>query len=323
MSASDDLLAALRSGSRRAIGRAITAVESGGSLGREVVAQVSANAGRALRVGLTGPPGVGKSTLLSALVAERRRAGQTVAVISVDPTSPFTNGAVLGDRIRLVDHFTDEGVFIRSMASRGQLGGVAEGTAGAMMVLDAAGYDIVCVETVGAGQNEVDIRSLCDTVVLVLMPGGGDGVQAIKAGVMEIPDILAINKSDHPAAAVLRTELAAAMRLVPTEGWQIPIVETQANAGIGVDALWQAVLDHRDALGTDGLERRRIDGMQAQLRTRALGRLARALDAVCPADERARLAADVVARRRAPDDAVDLMLARLDGTDEHEARASR
>ena len=178
------LVQAVRTGSRRAIGRAITAVETGGELGRAVLAGVSLHAGGALRIGITGPPGVGKSTLISSLVTSRRAAGQTVAVVSVDPTSPFSNGAVLGDRIRLVDHFTDPGVFIRSMASRGQLGGVSLGTASAMTVLEAAGFDVVIVETIGVGQSEVEIRSITDTVVLVLMPGSGDGVQAIKAGVM-------------------------------------------------------------------------------------------------------------------------------------------
>lgn len=312
MNATAELLQAVRAGSRRAIGRAITAVEGGGAAGREVLAAVSADAGGAIRVGVTGPPGVGKSTLLSALVADRRAAGQTVAVVSVDPTSPFTHGAVLGDRIRLVDHFTDPGVFIRSMASRGQLGGVSEGTAGAIAVLEAAGFDIVVVEAVGAGQNEVDIRSLSDTVALVLMPGSGDGVQAIKAGVMEIPDVLVVNKADHPAAGVLRAELDAAMRLIPHEGWQVPIVETRANVGSGIPELWAAVLAHRAALGSDGLRARRTEGMAAQLRSRALARLARRLDRACDVPELMSLATDVVAGALDPDGAVDLMLDRMD-----------
>jgi len=304
----DELVQAVRTGSRRAIGRAITAVESGGATGRAVLAAASAHAGGAMRLGITGPPGVGKSTLISALVTARRSAGQTVAVVSVDPTSPFSHGAVLGDRIRLVDHFTDPGVFIRSMASRGQLGGVSLGTASAVTVLEAAGFDIVIVETVGAGQNEVEIRSITDTVVLVLMPGSGDGVQAIKAGVMEIPDVLVVNKADHPAAALLRTELRAAMRLIPHDGWQVPICETQANTGTGIDELWRAVLAHRTSLGDGGLRARRTEGMRSRLRSMALARLARQLDAACPSSLLDDLSSQVVGGESAPDDAVDRML---------------
>lgn len=308
-----ELVAAVRAGSRRAIGRAITQVENGGDAGRELLKAIYPDTGGALRLGLTGPPGVGKSTLIAALVRERRAAGQTVGVISVDPTSPFTQGAVLGDRIRLVDHFTDPGVFIRSMASRGQLGGVSEGTAGAMAVLEVASFDVVIVETVGAGQNEVDVQALTDTVLLVLMPGSGDGVQAIKAGVMEIPDIVVINKADHPAAAVLRSELDAAMRLVPHDGWQVPIVETQAHVGVGLDELWAAVERHREWLGADGLAERRRDGAARQLRARALARVARRIDRAWSGADRASVA-DAVARRELdPETAVDRLLEGIDG----------
>jgi LAO/AO transport system kinase len=317
------LVDAVRTGSRRAIGRAITAVENGGDSGRAVLAAVSAHAGDAIRLGITGPPGVGKSTLISSLVAARRAAGQTVAVVSVDPTSPFSNGAVLGDRIRLVEHFTDPGVFIRSMASRGQLGGVSLGTASAMTVLEAAGFDIVIVETVGAGQNEVEIRSITDTVALVLMPGSGDGVQALKAGVMEIPDVLVINKADHPATPQLRAELRAAMRLIPHDGWQVPVCETRANTGAGIDDLWDAVLAHRDALGDEGLRERRADGMRSRLRSMALDRLGRRLDAACPAPLLDELASQVVGGGTAPDVAVDRMLARFARGDDRGALSDR
>ncbi len=303
-----ELVAGVKAGSRRAIGRAITRVENGGDGGRELLKAIYPDTGGAVRLGLTGPPGVGKSTLIAALVRERRAAEQTVGVISVDPTSPFTHGAVLGDRIRLVDHFTDPGVFIRSMASRGRLGGVSDGTAGAMAVLEVAGFDLVIVETVGAGQNEVDVQALTDTVLLVLMPGSGDGVQAIKAGVMEIPDIVVINKADHPAAQVLRSELDAAMRLVPHDGWQVPIVETQAHVGLGLGDLWAAVTAHRDWLGAEGLAARRRDGVARQLRARALARVARRIDRAWNGAERAAVA-DAVARRELdPETAVDRLL---------------
>jgi LAO/AO transport system kinase len=238
------VLAGVRAGERRAIARAISLVEARGAEGREVTRQLHSATGRALRIGITGSPGVGKSTLIAALIAHLRGMGKTVAVVSVDPTSPFTKGAVLGDRIRLVDHFVDSGVFIRSMASRGHLGGLSEATAGAVLVLDAAGFDVVLVETVGSGQNEVEVQALTETVALVLMPGSGDSIQAIKAGLMEIPDVLVINKADRPGADILRAELEATMSLVPAGPWQPPIVATQSNDGVGIAELWEAIERH-------------------------------------------------------------------------------
>src|SRR6266511_3835341 len=192
------LAAGVRSGDTRALARAITLVENGDALAYDLVRDIYPDTGRAYAVGVTGPPGVGKSSLISALVRHVRAQALTVGVISVDPSSPFTSGALLGDRIRLSDHFLDPEVFIRSMGTRGHLGGLAETTLQAMLVLDAAGKDVIFLETVGAGQGEV--IGIADTVVLVLMPGSGDSVQALKAGIMEIPDVIAINKSDHPAA---------------------------------------------------------------------------------------------------------------------------
>ena len=194
----EEVIAGVGAGERRAIGRAISMVERLGPEGRELAAALHPRTGRAWRVGVTGAPGVGKSTLISALIRHLRGAGRRVAVVSVDPTSPFTRGAVLGDRIRLTDHFLDPGVFIRSMASRGHLGGLAEATADAVLVLDAAGFDVVLVETVGSGQNEVEVQTLTETVVLALMPGSGDGVQAIKAGLMEIPDVIGGDQGRPP-----------------------------------------------------------------------------------------------------------------------------
>src|SRR5512132_3314924 len=196
-------------------------------------------------MGVTGPPGVGKSTLISALVRHLREQERTIGVISVDPSSPFTQGALLGDRIRLADHFLDPGVFIRSMGTRGHLGGVAESTLQAMLVLDAAGKDLIFLETVGAGQSEVEIIGIADTVLLVLMPGSGDSVQALKAGIMEIPDVIAINKMDHPAAKTMLTEVRQVLALDHESAWKVPIVLTEATRGEGVPELWAKVEEHR------------------------------------------------------------------------------
>ncbi len=313
-STGSDLVEGVLAGNRRAIGRAITLLESRGDGGREVLAGLYPHTGSAVRLGLTGPPGVGKSTLTGAIVGDRRRADRTVGVISVDPTSPFTGGAVLGDRIRLTDHFTDPGVFIRSMGSRGHLGGVSEGTVAAMEVLEAAGFDIVIVETVGSGQNEVEVREIADTVVLVLMPGSGDAIQALKAGVMEIPDVIAINKADHPDVDRLRAELTATLSMAPAAEWEIPIVETIANTGQGVEDLWAAVEAHRAFLSEDGrLAARRREGLRGTLRALALARVGRAIDRAVDRDAMDTLAGRVASRDLDPDGAVDEILARLDG----------
>ena len=306
------VLAGVRAGERRAVARAITLVEGRGPEGREIARALHPETGRAIRIGITGSPGVGKSTLIAALIAHLRATERTVAVVSVDPTSPFTKGAVLGDRIRLVDHFLDRGVFIRSMASRGHLGGLSEATSGAVLILDAAGFDVVLVETVGSGQNEVEVQALTETVTLVLMPGSGDSIQAIKAGLMEIPDVLVINKADRPGADVLRAELESTMSLVPAGPWEPPIVATQAHEGLGVTELWDAIERHRAFLaeGTH-LAERRHDGLRRQLRALALDRLGRQLDAVCDEALMAHLVAQVADRTLDPDSAVDEVLDRL------------
>ena len=211
----ETLAAGVRDGDKRALARAITLVENSDPLAYEVVADLYPETGRAYAVGVTGPPGVGKSTLIGALVRHVRERGQSVGVISVDPSSPFTQGALLGDRIRLADHFLDPGVFIRSMGTRGHLGGVAESTLQAMLVLDAAGKDVIFLETVGAGQSEVEIIGIADTVLLTLMPGSGDSVQALKAGIMEIPDVIAVNKMDHPAAKTMMNEVRSILSIGP------------------------------------------------------------------------------------------------------------
>ncbi|MGH3003261.1 MAG: methylmalonyl Co-A mutase-associated GTPase MeaB, partial [Gaiellaceae bacterium] len=223
----ETLASGVRGGDRRALARAITLVENGDPLAYQVVGDVYGQTGHTHAVGVTGPPGVGKSTLLSALIRLARGHGETVGVISVDPSSPFTHGALLGDRIRLTEHFLDPEVFIRSMGTRGHLGGLAETTLQSLLVLDASGKDVVFLETVGTGQSEVGVLSIADTVVLALMPGSGDAIQALKAGIMEIPDVIAINKMDHPMAKAMLSEVRQVLSLGPKTGWKPPIVLTE------------------------------------------------------------------------------------------------
>jgi len=239
------LVEGVRSGDRRALARAITLIESSDERAYELIKQLYPETGNAYAVGVTGPPGVGKSSLISALLRHVRAQNQSVGVISVDPSSPFTRGALLGDRIRLADHFLDPEVFIRSMGTRGHLGGLAEATLQAALLLDAAGKDLVFLETVGAGQSEVEIITIADTVLLVLMPGSGDSIQALKAGIMEIPDVIAVNKRDHPAAKTMVNEVRSILALDTDEGWRPPIVLTEALQGEGVEELWDKVEEHR------------------------------------------------------------------------------
>jgi LAO/AO transport system kinase len=301
-------------GNRRAIGRAISLVEALGPDGRTVSAALHPRTGGAVRVGVTGPPGVGKSSLIGALLAHLRGQGKTAAVLSVDPSSPFTRGAVLGDRIRLTDHFLDDGVFIRSMASRGHLGGLSEATADAVLVLDAAGFDVVIVETVGSGQNEIEVQALAETVLLVLMPGAGDSIQTLKAGLMEIPDVVVVNKADRPGADLTRAEIEQALTLVPTKNRDIPIAMTRAIDGTGVPELWYEVLAHREYLAEDGrMDARHRDGMARQLRALALDRVSRRLDAAADPAVTAGLIDDILARRLDPSTAVDRLLDQAKG----------
>jgi LAO/AO transport system kinase len=255
----EQLAAGVRSGDRRALARAITLVENGDPTSYEVVRELYPETGTAFTVGVTGPPGVGKSSLISALVRHVREQSVTVGVISVDPSSPFTQGALLGDRIRLADHFLDPGVFIRSMGTRGHLGGLSEAALQAVLLLDAAGKELIFLETVGTGQSEVEVIGIADTVLLVLMPGSGDSVQALKAGIMEIPDVIAINKMDHPAARTMQNEVRSILSLDREREWKPPIVLTDAVRGEHVPALWTKLEEHRTFLETGGLleERRR------------------------------------------------------------------
>ena len=294
----ETLAAGVRSGDRRALARAITLVENGDPLAYDVVRDLYPDTGRAYSVGLTGPPGVGKSSLISALVRHVRERGTQVGVVSVDPSSPFSHGALLGDRIRLAEHFLDPGVFIRSMGTRGHLGGLAEATLQALLVLDAAGKELVFLETVGTGQSEVEVIGIADTVLLVLMPGSGDSVQALKAGIMEIPDVIAINKLDHPAAKTMLNEVRSILRLDKESEWRPPIVLTEAMRGENVPELWEKLEEHRAYLADSGLlEERRAKNLAGEVFAVASARAKQHLEhAVAGDPELARLL-DAVQRR--------------------------
>jgi LAO/AO transport system kinase len=294
----ETLAAGVRSGDKRALARAITLVENSEPLAYDVVRDLYPETGRSYAIGVTGPPGVGKSSLISALVRDVRAQGRTVGVISVDPSSPFTHGALLGDRIRLADHFLDDGVFIRSMGTRGHLGGLAEATLQAMLVLDAAGKDLIFLETVGAGQSEVEVIGIADTVLLVLMPGSGDSVQALKAGIMEIPDVIAVNKMDHPAAKTMVNEVRSILSLDHERAWRPPIVLTEALRGENVTALWEKVEEHRAFLEAEGeLEARRRRNLAGEVFAVASGRAKAHLERTVEGDPELRRLLDEVQRR--------------------------
>ncbi len=294
----EELVSGVESGDRRAVARAISVVEDGGAQAAELVAALYPHTGSATIAGFTGPPGVGKSSLIATLVAHLRREEQTVGVVSVDPSSPFTQGAVLGDRIRLSEHFLDPGVFIRSMSTRGHLGGVAAATLQTLLILDASGKDVLLLETVGVGQSEVEVASVADTVVLVLMPGSGDSVQALKAGVMEIPDVIVINKADHPAARTMRSEIRSILSLDRNREWRTPIVETEAIRGEGITELWDAVGEHRAFLGEEGLAGRRRRSLEQEVVALAVAQARRRLARAVERDPELRGLLDDVHERR-------------------------
>jgi LAO/AO transport system kinase len=316
----EELIAGVREGDRRALARAISLVEDGDPLAYPLVREVYPETGRARVVGVTGPPGVGKSSLIGALVTHIREGKQTVGVVSVDPSSPFSHGALLGDRIRLSNHFLDPGVFIRSMGTRGHLGGLAEASLQAVLLLDAAGKDVVFVETVGAGQSEVEVTGIADTVLLVLMPGSGDSVQALKAGIMEIPDVIAINKMDHAAAKTMLNEVRSIVALAePAE--RPATLLTGALDGENVPALWDALEEHRAALEGDGrLEERRRKNLAAEVFAVASSRASAHLRAAVAGDPALqRVLARVEDRELDPLSAVRQIMEEvfeLDGTDD-------
>jgi LAO/AO transport system kinase len=309
-----ELAARVLAGDRLAVARAISLVENGDPRGAPLMALVFPHSGRASHIGLTGPPGSGKSTLISALCRHLRALGLTVGVLSVDPTSPFTRGALLGDRVRLGEHYLDPGVYIRSMATRGALGGVAEATLQAGLIIDASGRDVVLYETVGVGQSEVAIATLADVVALVLMPGSGDSIQALKAGVMEIPDLIVLNKSDLPGASAARRELVQVLRLAEAER-RPALVDTSAQTGAGVEALWDELTTRRAALESTGaLAERRRTSLEREVLGLAAARAARQLEqTVSGCDDLRELLARVAARELDPLRAVSEVLARVYG----------
>jgi LAO/AO transport system kinase len=305
----------LVAGDKRALARAITLIENDDPAGWELVREVFPRTGRARIVGLTGPPGVGKSTLIGALTAEMRKDDRQVAVLSIDPSSPFTRGALLGDRIRLSDHFLDSGVFIRSMASRGALGGLSEATLQAALLMDASGKDDVFIETVGVGQAEIDIVDHGDTIVLVLMPGSGDSIQALKAGVMEIPDVIVVNKADHPMTDTMIREIRGVLSLGPATSWRVPIVRAEATRGEGVAELAEKIAEHREHIEAEGtLDERRARNLRNEVLELAASRMRRRLEAAIADDSSIRELLDrVVKRELDPASAAKELLEREDG----------
>jgi LAO/AO transport system kinase len=302
----------LLDGDRRALARAITLVENNDPLGWELVSEVYPHTGRAAVIGFTGPPGVGKSTLLGALTKLERARERTIAVLSVDPSSPFSHGALLGDRIRLAEHFLDPGVFIRSMANRGALGGLSEAALQAALLMDASGRDLVLLETVGVGQAEVDVIDHADTVVLILMPGSGDSIQALKAGVMEIPDVIVVNKADHPLTDTMVREIKGVLALGPRVDWEVPIVRTEAVRGEGVAELCDRLAEHRQYIEATGtLSDRRRRNLLNEVLAIASFRMRRELEASIREDDSVRELLDrVVCRELDPASAARTILER-------------
>jgi LAO/AO transport system kinase len=312
MAASSDLLDRLRRGDKRALARAISLIENDDEEGAELVRELFPATGKARIVGFTGPPGVGKSTLIGALTKLLRERDRKVGVLSIDPSSPFTRGALLGDRIRLAEHFLDSDVFIRSMASRGALGGMAEAALQAALLMDAAGKDDVLLETVGVGQAEIDIVDHADTVVLALMPGSGDSIQALKAGVMEIPDVICVNKSDHPLTDTMVREVRTALSLGPQGSWKVPIVKTEAAKGDGVDELLEAIDRHREHIEQEGsLAERRARNLRNEVLGLAAARLRQQLEEEAENDpEVGALLEEVISRETDPASAARQLLER-------------
>jgi LAO/AO transport system kinase len=306
----DSLAEAVLAGDPRAVARAISLVEDETTEAAALIARIYRKTGRAYLLGITGAPGTGKSTLVDSLTVEIRKAGLTVGILAVDPTSPFTGGAILGDRVRMTGHAADGGVYIRSMATRGHLGGLARTTSDAALVLDAAGKDVIIIETVGVGQDEVDIVRTADVSIVVLVPGTGDDVQAIKAGIMEIADIFVVNKADREGADRTAQAVAGNLSLHPFAAgeWKPPIVKTEANRGEGVPELWRQIGRFReDSAGQRAL--RQCERQRVRLRELLSRRLVQRVESALPAGEIERLADRVAAREIDPYSAVAEMMA--------------
>jgi LAO/AO transport system kinase len=309
----DELVAAARAGGPRAVARLISMVEDASPRLREVAAALAPLTGNARVIGLTGPPGVGKSTSTSLLVSAFRARGQRVGVLAVDPSSPFSGGALLGDRVRMQDHATDKDVFIRSMATRGHLGGLAWATPQALRVLDAAGFDVVLVETVGVGQSEVDIVSLADTTLVLLAPGMGDGIQAAKAGILEVADLFVVNKADRDGADQvirdLRYMISLGRREIAGPSWRIPVVATVAARGEGVEDVMAAIDAHHEWMAAHGeLERRRTARASAEVEAIAVARLRDRIGDLHGGDALAQLAKRVMTGELDPYAAADALI---------------
>jgi len=309
-----DLVKSIRSGDPRSLAKAISIVEREDSAAEAILAELYASTGKARIIGITGSPGAGKSTLVAALAKHYRKLEKRIGIVAVDPTSPFSGGAILGDRIRMAELYTDRGVFIRSMATRGFMGGLAKATNDVVDLLDAAGFDIVLVETVGVGQDEVDVIRMVQTNVVVLVPGMGDDIQAIKAGLMEIGDIFAVNKADRPGTDKTVTEVTMMMSLVEEHGdWIPPIVKTVASRGEGIAELESALDKHAQYLAASGeLERRNRERVRIRIETllkeKFMGRL---IGGALPASDYEKILDDVLRKRNNPHDAAESVLTRV------------
>ncbi len=309
------LVERLRRGDGRAVARLISLVEDGarGQL-REVAEALNPSSGRAEVIGITGAPGVGKSTLCDALVAAYRASGRTVGVLAVDPTSPFTGGALLGDRVRMQRHAVDQGVYIRSMATRGHLGGLAWATPQAVRVLDAAGCGVILVETVGVGQAEVEVAGLADTTLVVLAPGFGDAVQVAKAGILEVADLFVVNKADKDGAGNVARDLRQMLHLGAARPWSVPVLLTEAERGVGMDELVDQIASHRAHLESGGeLERRRRARAAREVEEVALADLRAELGEVGSGEALDTLAEQVAAGKLGPYTAADQLLVQVRG----------
>jgi len=312
----DALVAAARQGDRVALARLLSLVERGGPTGRETAALAYRSGAEARTVGITGAPGAGKSTLVDRLITVARSEGSELGVLAIDPTSPFSGGAILGDRVRMQDHALDEGVYIRSMATRGHLGGLALAVPEAIRVLATVGLPLVLVETVGVGQVEVEVASATDTTVVVVNPRWGDAVQANKAGLLEIADVFVINKADMPGAAETRRDLEQMLDLSVAGDWRPPVVETVAATGEGVEALWGEVTRHQRRLDGDGsLDRRRRERLERELRQVLAARIEGEIRHLTGGREFAAVVDEVVGHRLDPYEAADRLVREVGRSD--------